>query len=373
MAEEQGAITKDMAKGTLSGYLAYSRRKVMFLLGVVALLVALCLFSIRLGDTNLSYAQIVSYLFHPNDSWDSTVIWKNRMPRIVAAIAEGAALGVAGAVMQAILRNPMASPFTLGISNAAACGAAFAILMFSGGTIVGSFNAYAVVSDEFLVPFMAFVFSLISVAVTLLLIKLIDASPMMIVLSGMALSSVFSAVLAFTQYIANETAMSSIVYWQFGSLDKLSWNNICVIIAVLVLVTVYFLYRMWDYNALEAGDEVAKGLGVNINRVRIGGLVASSLITAVVISFTGIIGFIGLIAPHMVKRLIGNDFRYLLPGSMLMGALVLLISNIIATYGFSALISTTLPVGIITSAFGGPLFLAILIAGHRRRGVGCSQ
>lgn len=344
------------------GYLRYSRMKILFIVGCILALILLSIFTIGLGDTNLSYGEIIRLLIFPDGSWDATVVWDLRFRMIVAAILAGAALGIAGAVMQSILRNPLASPFTLGLSNASAFGAAMAILFFNGGAVIGSTSAFVNVSSPVLVTICAFAFAMLATGIMLLLVRFTGCTPETIVLAGTALSSIFSAGLAFLQYIAEDNALSAIVYWQFGSLSKVSWGQLQIIAAVLIVIGAYFIFKRWDYNSLESGEDVARGLGVNIRRTRFVGLVMSAILTAIVVSFMGVIGFIGLIGPHMVKRVIGNDNRYVMPASMAVGALVLLLAYIIGTFAMPSVI----PVGIITSAIGGPLFIWILIRGRRK-------
>lgn len=339
----------------------------MFLVSIFIVLLALCIYTLGLGDTGLTYPEIFRILIDGiipggENTWNDTVVWDLRMPRIAAAILAGCALGIAGAVMQSILRNPLASPFTLGLSNASAFGAAIGILILDGGIIVGSTAAYPVINNPALVTICAFIFAMIATGLIVLLSKVTGASPESLVLAGMAISAIFSAGLAFTQYIANDVALSSIVFWQFGSLDKVEWSDLRIIFIVSLIGIIYFLWKRWDYNAMEAGEEVARGLGLNISRTRLIGLTVSAVITAVVVSYLGIIGFIGLAAPHIVKRVIGNDNRYLLIGSMLVGSIILLIANIVSHYAFDVVI----PVGIITSAIGGPLFLYVLIRGYKK-------
>ncbi|MDR1690993.1 MAG: iron ABC transporter permease [Candidatus Methanoplasma sp.] len=359
---EHGAAD-DASSGTSEGYLRYSRRKWLFLGALAASLVLLSLFTIKLGASNLSYWEIIRYILHPDDSWDSTVVWDLRLKMIVAAILAGSALGIAGCVMQSILRNPLASPFTLGLSNAAAFGASLGILFLEGGVIVGSAVAYATISSPLTVTVLAFLFAMLATGVMILLVKVTECTPETIILAGLAISSIFSAGLAFLQYMANDVALSAIVFWQFGSLSKVSWDGLWVIAIILLLAAIYFLYKRWDYNAMEAGEDIASGLGVNVRRTRYIGLTVSAVLTAVVVSFMGIIGFIGLIGPHIIKKVLGNDNRYTLPGSMVMGAIVLLLAYIVGTHSFE----TTIPVGIVTSAIGGPLFIIILLRGRRRK------
>lgn len=357
------ANDKDESIGIKEGYLRYSRRKLMFLVACAIALAVLMVYTIGIGATDLTYGDILHYLVHPDDSWDSTVVWDLRFRLIVAAVLAGASLGIAGAVMQSILRNPLASPFTLGLSNASAFGAALAILFMNGGVAVGSTSTYMNISSPYVVTAMAFLFAMICTGVMLLLVKLTECTPETIVLAGLAISSIFSAGLAFLQYIADENQLPAIVYWQFGNLSKVTWDSLRIVAAALILCSLYFIYKRWDFNTLESGEDVAQGLGINVRRTRLAGLTLSAVVTAVVVSFVGIIGFIGLVGPHIVKRLVGNDNRYVLPGSMLIGALVLLLAYIVSNYAFD----TVLPVGIITSAIGGPLFIVILLQRRHRR------
>ena len=338
-------------------YLRYTRTKVVFLVSGVLAIVLLTVLTIRLGATELDYADIVRLLLWPDGSWSSTVVWDLRLPRAIAAVLAGAALGVAGVVMQSILRNPLASPFTLGISNAAAFGAALGIVVFGGGSMVGSVQAFSMVSDPLVVTLCAFVCAMVATGVIVVLMQLAECTAETIVLAGLAINAIFGTGLALLTFVADDVAIASIVFWQFGSLSKVSWSSLGLIAVVLVVVAGFFFWKRWDYNAMEAGEEVARGLGVGVVGVRLVSLSASALLTATVVSFFGIIGFIGLIGPHIAKRLIGNDNRFALAGSMLVGALVLLLAHIVSSYAFSV----ALPVGLITSAIGGPLFLALLL------------
>ncbi|PVX24881.1 MAG: iron ABC transporter permease, partial [Candidatus Bathyarchaeum sp.] len=154
-----------------------------------------------------------------------------------------------------------------------------------------------------------------------------------------------------------------IVYWTFGDLSRITWDNLILIAVVSLPVLVYFMYNRWNYNAINAGIDAAKSLGVNVNRHVLVGMVLSSLVAALIVSLMGVIGFVGLLAPHMVRRVVGSDHRFVIPASALVGALILVVSDTLARTVISPLI---LPVGVITSFMGGPLFLAILIRGYRK-------
>ncbi len=341
-------------------YKGFVKRRYLLIIGLAVALIGLALITLNLGSTELSFDQILYYLFHPDDSWNTTVVWDLRLKMIVAAILAGSALALAGCVMQSILRNPLASPFTLGLSNAAAFGAAMGILFLNGGSIVGSTVTNIVVSNPAIVTICAFGFAMLATLIMILLVKVTGCRPETIVLAGLAISSIFSAGLAFMQYVADDTVISAIVFWQFGSLSKASWDNLILIGIVLILALIYFIYTRWDLNIMESGEEVAGGLGVNVKLTRYLGLTVCAILTAVVVSFMGVIGFIGLVGPHMIKRLVGNDSRYVIPGSMLIGSLVLLLAYIVGSFTYS----TVIPVGIITSAIGGPIFIAILLKGR---------
>ena len=338
------------------GYLRRASMKTYFILAMAASVLLLALITIRLGATDLTYMDILHTLVHRDDPVMTWTVFEWRLPTIVGAILCGSALGVAGSVMQGTLRNPMASPSTLGISGAAAFGAGLGIMILGGGVM-----ASQTIVNPYLVTASAFLFAMVSVGVILLLIRIIDASPETIILTGVAIGAIFGSGLSFLQYFASEATLSTIVFWQFGSLAKASWSNIPIILCALLAAFAYFYCKRWDYNAMEAGDDMAGSLGVDIDSTRILSLVMSSLITAIVVTFMGVIGFVGLIAPHIVKKLIGNDYRYLLIGSVLMGSAVMLLSNIFAAHVLPAAIGTAVPVGIITSLIGGPMFIAILI------------
>lgn len=353
-------VSIDDYRNVTEGYLKRSRFKTLFLTSLAVLVILLVLFMIRLGAADLTYSDILRTLIYRDDPVKVWYVFEWRIPRIIAAILCGFALSLAGVVMQGILRNPMASPFTLGTSNAAAFGAAFGMMFLNGGVI-----SSLTIDNPYIVTISAFLFSMISTAVVLLMIKVINASPETIILAGIAVSAVFSSGLAFLQYFADEATLMSIVFWQFGSLSKMTSDGIKILSLILGACFVYFLYKRWDYNAMESGDEMAKGLGVNADRTRVIGLILSALITSIAVSYMGVIGFVGLVAPHITKRIIGNDFRYTLVGSMLMGAVVMLLAELFASHAFPHLVGTALPVGIVTSLIGGPVFLAILI-GRRK-------
>ena len=294
--------------------------------------------------------------------WD-IIIWNIRLPQALTAIVAGCGLAVAGVAMQSILRNPLGSPFTLGVSQAAAFGAAFSVMILGTG-VMHSTGADAITLTSLpLTTLVAFIFCLLATGVILLISKHKQASPEVMVLAGVALGSLFTAGTMFLQYFADDAQLAAMVFWTFGDTARASWRELGVMSGVVALATLYFVWNSWNYNAIDAGDEQAKGLGVPVERVRLVGMLCASLIPACIIAFLGIIGFVGLVCPHAVRRLIGDDHRFLIPGSCVTGGLLLLASDTAARL---LLAPHVLPVAILTSFLGAPVFLYLIIRGYRR-------
>ncbi|NLA49505.1 MAG: iron ABC transporter permease, partial [Bacteroidales bacterium] len=216
------------------------------------------------------------------------------------------------------------------------------------------------ISNPYLVTVSAFLWSLSSVAIILLLSKYRGATPEIIILSGIIISSLFGAGISAMQYFSDNVQLASIVFWTFGDIGRASWENSLIIAVILGPALIFFMSQSWNYKSLQSGDEYAKSLGVNVSGVRLTGLVVASLATAVVVSFYGIIAFVGLVVPHIVRRIIGGDEQFLIPASSICGGTFLLLSDTLARTIISPVI---LPVGILTSFVGAPLFLFLLIRG----------
>ena len=373
MMADEDASAEDRPTDELARYLHHVSVRAFILVAMLAATVLLAVYFTTVGPYQISFWDSLRVIFNSDGSTESIIIWNLRLPRVVAAMLVGAVMGVAGAIMQCVLRNPLASPFTLGVSNAAAFGAAVGILLLEGGIVMGQSVTTVLITNPYLVTGSAFISALVATGIIILLVRVTRISPEAIVLTGVAISSVFAAGLAALQYFSNESALANIVHWQFGDLGKINWDQNLILLVVVAAAALFFFLKRWDYNAMDAGDEVASGLGVNTDGLRIGSLVMASLLTAVAVSFVGVIGFIGLLAPHVMRRLIGNDHRFLIPGSMLLGSLILLVSDTVGrnmgdllNQAFDAgLPSFIIPVGIITSFIGGPLFIYILVRGYR--------
>jgi len=341
------------------GYLKYTGRKTATIVFLALLTCVLVVLAINAGSAELNPIQIIMTLLGKGDENSRVVIWNIRLPRILAAIIAGASLSVAGCVMQNILRNPLASPFTLGISQGAAFGAALAIVVLGAGSMQSRAADAVIISNPYIVTISAFTCSMAATMVILALAKHVGAKPEAMVLAGVALGSLFSAATTIIQYFAHDVQIAAIVFWTFGDLGRVTWNNVNIMFFLTITALLYFMLHRWDYNALDSGEETAKGLGVEVDKLRLIGMTLSSLITSVAVAFMGIIGFIGLVAPHMMRRIIGGDHRFLIPGATVMGSLLLLAADTLARTMVKPL---TLPVGAITSFMGAPLFLYLLLS-----------
>ncbi len=278
------------------------------------------------------------------------IIWQLRLPRIILGVFAGMGLAIAGTAMQGILRNPLASPFTLGISAGAGFGATLALI--PGIALLG--GKYFLIGN-------AFIFAMIPSFVIIGLSRYKRATPETMILAGIAMFYMFEGMTTLLRFSAIPEEEAEVFHWLVGTLGKASWDNILPVSIMVVSCIVPLIWKSWDLNVLGAGDEAAKSLGVDVERIRIFVLLIASLLTAGIICFTGIIGFIGLVAPHICRMVIGGDNRFLIPASGLFGAALLLGADTLAR----TIVEMVLPVGAVTYFLGGPLFLYLIL--RRRR------
>ncbi len=327
-------------------------RKYLFLLVISLTIVFSFIVDVMTGPASLSAADVISTILFPasSDAATQVIVWTFRIPVALMAIAIGAALGLAGADMQTILDNPLASPYTLGISAAAGFGAALAIVLGMG---------VLPMADTLFVPVNAFVFSLVSCMAIYGVARFKRASSETIVLTGIAVLFLFDALLALLEYIANPEQVQAIVFWLFGSLTKATWTTLGITVVIVLAVIPLLAMDVWKLTALRLGDDKAKSLGVNVERLRMKGLILVSILTATAVAFVGTIGFIGLVAPHIARMLVGEDHRYFLPFSALCGALMLSSASTLSKVVVPGII---FPVGILTSLIGIPFFVWLILS-----------
>ncbi|MBR7123924.1 MAG: iron ABC transporter permease [Candidatus Methanomethylophilaceae archaeon] len=362
-------ISERLSREELSSrYDSSVKKKVGFSVVLIVLTVIVSLVALSMGPTPISVKEVFEILvncfvdvFDVSENY-SDLILDTRMPRVIMAIITGFSLAVAGCIMQGILRNPLVSPFTLGVSTAAAFGAGISIIC--GATLFGTFSVTQfeifgqMFSGSSIVNILfAFFFGLLSMSFVLVLSRKEHVSQSTIVLTGVVVSYLFQAGLSFLKYISDDAALRDITIWTMGNLWSSSWAVIILILPIVVLCTLYLEKVTIDINALAAGKDVATNLGVDVAKVRTRSLLVCTLLTCVCLAFTGAIGFIGLMAPHICRRIIGNDNRYLLPASGIMGSLILLISDTISRTAFPS----DVPVGILIYVIGGAFFIWMVL------------
>jgi iron complex transport system permease protein len=355
--EAAGAIASktDAAAGKRL-YRQITGRKYLVLVSLSLALIVSILLDISLGPARLSVWEVASTIIWPSSSDTTTrvIIWDIRMPMALMAVVVGAALAIAGAEMQTILNNPLASPFTLGISAAAGFGAALAIVL---GVSVIPFAGVVLVSVN------AFFFALLASLTIYFLSRLRGVTVQTVVLLGIALVFLFTSLLSLLQYIASEEALQQVVFWTLGSLVKATWPKIGIATGVLAVTIPFFIRQAWALTALRLGDATAQSLGINIEKLRLQSLISVSILAAVAVAFAGTIGFVGLVGPHVARMLVGEDQRFFLPTAAVAGALLLSVTSIVSK---SIIPGVLFPIGIITSLIGIPFFLSLILTKTRQ-------
>lgn len=334
-------------------HLAYAKilRKRLLICGALVLALLICLLAdITLGSTSFAASDVLKAIFTPAsvDPDTQVIVRELRLPFALMAVLVGAALSLAGAEMQTILNNPLASPFTLGVSSAASLGAALAIVLDLG--IPG-------VPASWLITANAFVFAFASVLL-LQAVASMTGGVQSLVLFGIALVFSFNAMVALLQYLASADALQQLVFWSMGSLSRASWPAVQTLAIVFFIVLPFSLRAAWQMTTLRLGDERAATLGIDVARLRLGALLRISLLAATAVAFVGTIGFIGLVGPHIARMLIGEDHRFFLPVSALMGALIMSLSAIVSKQLIPGVV---LPIGIVTAVVGVPLFMSLIL------------
>lgn len=348
--------TRRVARGgARKAYSEFVARKIMLLVMSLAILLFLAVLSASLGGATQSrievfYAVLSRYIHSiESDPFVESVVWHLRIPRVLMGILAGAGLGISGAVMQGVTRNPLVSPFTVGISSAAAFGASMAIMFGVGYAGAGTY----------LIILSAFISALGCGFLVFFMSRLKRSSPETMVLAGIALTYFFGSLTAILQFFANEQQLNAMVNWTFGTLSGADWHRLTIVAAAFLLAMPVFVRFSWDLNIMfSGGDEAAKSLGINVAQVRNVSLLLSSFITATIVCFTGIIGFVGLVAPHIARMVLGSDHRFLLPASCIIGSILVIGADIV---GRTIMAPIIIPIGIVISFVGVPMFLYLMM------------
>ena len=336
---------------------------IIFWVLTVLILGTVCLF---IGSSNMTFSQGLAALFGKGTPAQSRILWNIRIPRVLAAIIAGAGLSLSGLIMQTTLNNSMASPSTLGVSNAAVFGANLSIIAFAGGFLStgNNLSSFDVGANPYATSVMAFLFATVSILLILVLCTLRAFSPNVVVLAGIAVGAVWNAATTILQFYATDVGLSAAVIWNFGDLGRATYRTDAIMFTVVLVGFVFFMRMSWKYNALLSGEATAKTMGVHVEGLRFVSLLLASVITAVCVSFLGVIGFVGIICPHVTKKILGQDHRVSIPVSALSGSVLLLLAD---TLSRSMGGGSALPVGAITSMLGAPFFIAIIFSGKENR------
>lgn len=336
-------------------YRSYTLKKILFIIGCVVAVVAVIGYAATLGSSHISAWEVyrdIWYHFIDPSKCDELIDWAIfdvRLPRIIAGLIAGASLGVAGAAMQSMMKNPLADPYTTGISSGASFGATVAIAM--GFTITGIGGSGGLILT-------AFFFALIPAAVIIAVSSLRNTSASTMILAGIAIMYLFNACTTLIKLGISDSSLSAVFQWSVGDLSAVTWEGCKVMLIFTVAGTGILIAFSKKLNILITGDKNATALGLNAHRLRIVLLLVISLMAASVVCFTGIIGFIGLVAPHIVRLFLGSDNRFLIPASAAFGAVLLMVSDLVSRV---IIAPTFLPVGVITAFIGCPMFIYLLI------------
>jgi iron complex transport system permease protein len=352
-------VSLDMERSASNYRQSVTFRTMVVVIVVVAALAAM-ICDLAVGSGTLTFDEVLGALFSPSttDPTASVVVWQIRAPMTAIAAIAGISLALAGSLMQTVLSNPLAEPFTLGISSAAGFGAAVAIVFQA--SLLGSASW---LPPELFVAANAFFFSLLTVALVTVLAGKAGLGVETVTLIGIAVHFVFSALLAFAQYVADPNQLQSLVFWLLGSLLRATWTKVEINGAILAVVLPLLLIQAWSLTALRAFGEQAVVLGVRVERLRLLSMVAAALLAGAATATIGIIGFIGLVAPHIARLLVGEDQRFSLPLTAACGALILTLASLASKL---ILPGAVLPIGMVTSLLGVPFFLGQILYRKRR-------
>ncbi len=328
------------------------RMKFIFIAACLLVILVVVSYAVTVGAVNIGFFEvyqiIIDHLTGNITSDYDHIVFNMRLPRVVAGIIAGAGLAICGVIMQSVLKNPLADPYTTGVSSGASFGATMAMTL-----------GLAAFAGDGSVVILAFVFSLVPTVIIAMMSKFANASPTTVVMAGIGVMYLFNALTTVMMLWANSSDLNRIFYWQTGSLALIDgWESLPVMFGVVLVGLIISMILSGKLNVLATGDDSAKALGINADRMRIFTLVLTGVVSAAIVSYTGLIGFVGLVTPHIVRMFIGADNRYLIPASAIFGAALMIIADVI---GRVVIYPSALPVGVVMSFIGGPFFLWMIL------------
>ncbi len=348
----------DTTNSILDKYKKYVMRKWLFIVVCIVAMIVVVLFALTIGEYPISVERCYEIIWqcitgytptNATETLENSIIFDIRLPRIYVGILAGIGLAAAGVAMQSTLMNPLADPYTTGVSSGASFGATIGIVLD-----ISLFG----VSAQYTTVVNAFVFSLIPMAMIIILSKARNGSPTTMIMAGIAIMYIFNAFTTLVSLMAEPTKLEQLYRWTVGSLTFAGSSDVLVMAAFVIPGTIALQFLTSKLNILATGDDTAKSLGVDADRMRRLILLIVALIAAAVVSFTGLIGFVGLVAPHIVRIFVGPDNRFLLPASAAFGALLLIFADLV---GRVIIAPAELQVGVVTAFMGGPLFLWLIV------------
>lgn len=340
-------------------YIQHSKRKMGILAVFIVVLMSVMVCAAILGASSVNGFTIMQGIaerftgVQTLSKIQEHIIFDVRLPRLCVAMLSGASLALAGLLMQCIFQNPLVSPYTLGVSSGAAFGACLSIVLCTsiGSEFLGLFTT----------PLFSFACAIATMLIVYTIANIAGRSTATLVLTGVAIGYLFSAMVSFLKYVAKLESLPKMVFWIMGSLQGLKWDVVVILLSALVICALATMCKAWDLNIMALGQSEATTLGVNYKATQAFTFIVATLLTSISVAFTGVIGFVGLVAPHIARMIIGNDYRYSIPASMLIGAILLLGADTLARI---VIAPTELPVGVVTSLIGVPFYLFLVI---RRR------
>ncbi len=362
--EEQTAGTMVRPEGVSEVQRRYFRirnRNLLMAGGILAAAVFISLFSILCSvheglSISVSFEVLMKHLQGSSygDYYKDLIVWDYYVPRAISCVFVGAGLAVGGCVMQTIMRNPLADPYTTGVASGASFGVALFIMM--------DFALFPGFGYNFSLTTNAIAFSIIPTVAIIAISKRKTITPTTMILAGIAIMYVFRAGSTLMTLYSDSDAVELVYRWNIGSVKGITFNEMWIVIAVTSICTAILLYLSHNITMLTAGDKNAKSMGVRTKMVRIVSLAIIAIMTATVVGFTGTIGFMGLVAPHVARMFVVSNLKYLIPCSAAFGAIILVICDLITKIAFA----DAMPVGVLTSILGGPIFILLLLKGARK-------
>jgi len=342
----------ELFNSTVHEYSRLRKLKYVFIIACLIFILAAISISVTIGSYDIGffkvYELIIEHIMGTVPAEDSTadyVVWELRLPRIIIAIFGGAALAVAGAVMQSVLKNPLADSYTTGVASGAGFGAVIAMTF---GIVIGAMSSVVV---------LAFIFALIPIGIIIGISRFSNSSPTTLIMAGMGTMYIFNALTTVVMLYADPQALKEMYAWQVGSLGLAQWDYVPMVVIMSTIGVFISCLMGGKLNVLATGDESAKALGIDTDRMRLLLLLLTGVLAAGIVSFIGLVGFVGLVAPHICRMFIGADNKFLIPASAIFGSVLMLVADQIGM----VLLATPLPVGVVMAFFGGPLFIWLIL------------